>query len=288
MSVIQPFQFLKFSKYISNQQRYKTGCGYDLCNVPVIPQGKFLPFAIVSPSNVVGDVLLTCHDETEQTINYYNAMAWGVYTKNDCPVGYVGTPVTYTVPAGKYVSIISQADANAMALAERDANGQAYANLHGSCVSEATYSLIVNEQFDNWSGGMPVGWVFNELDYTSVTNNSDRLDMTISNYPPIINRPESMNYPNIERDTGIDFGAYSQLRITIKVDSGTGDHQFVFRYNNTVSYVRMLNIGINQFNLLKNYGYRDGYSIIGITNYLQSQPYPKNVVIDYITIEGLS
>jgi hypothetical protein len=284
MSVLQPFQFLKFTRDIDNQMRYQEGCGYDLCNVPVIPQGKFVPFGIVSPSNSIGTILLTCHDEVPGVVTFYNIQIQGTFIKNNCPVGYVGTAVTYTVPAGKY-NAESQIAADALAVAERDANGQAYANLHGSCISEATYSLIIDEQFDSWTGGLPDNWTIEETDYTTCVDNSDRLDMTISTYPPT---PPKMNYPNMQTDTGIDFGAYSQLRINIKVDSITGDHQFVLRYGSTISYIRNLNSGLNEIILIKGFGYDDGWQIIGLKNYTTGQPYPKNIVIDYITIEGLS
>lgn len=50
------------------------------------------------------------------------------FLKENCPVGYTGTYVTYTVPADRYTSIISLADANQKALDEIDANGDNYAN----------------------------------------------------------------------------------------------------------------------------------------------------------------
>lgn len=67
---------------------------------------------------------------------YYNAVKVDTFWKQGCPVGYKGTYILYTVPANKYASIISQADADAKALADSKANGQAYANKPGnaSCV----------------------------------------------------------------------------------------------------------------------------------------------------------
>jgi hypothetical protein len=66
-------------------------------------------------------------------INYYNQKISKDLGKNDCPLGYDGTKVTYTVPADKYNSKISQADADAKAQNEINVNGQAYANTNGSC-----------------------------------------------------------------------------------------------------------------------------------------------------------
>ena len=67
-------------------------------------------------------------------IMYYNQPLSKFFFKNDCQAGYSGTKVLYEVPASKYNSVISQADANAKAQADMDANGQAYANTNGNCV----------------------------------------------------------------------------------------------------------------------------------------------------------
>ena len=64
---------------------------------------------------------------------YYNSTQSGSFTKNNCPAGFTGSSVTYTVTAGSYGSDISQADANAQALNDLNTNGQAYANAFGSC-----------------------------------------------------------------------------------------------------------------------------------------------------------
>jgi len=64
---------------------------------------------------------------------YYSAAVSGSFTKNNCPAGFTGSSVTYTVPAGSYGSDISQADADAQALNDLNTNGQIYANMNGSC-----------------------------------------------------------------------------------------------------------------------------------------------------------
>ncbi|WP_139276326.1 DUF5977 domain-containing protein [Sinomicrobium oceani] len=63
---------------------------------------------------------------------YFNSYVSQSYTKTNCTSGY-GTSVTYRVPAKKYFSTISQADADAKAKADMQANGQNYANQHGEC-----------------------------------------------------------------------------------------------------------------------------------------------------------
>ena len=51
-----------------------------------------------------------------------------VFVKENCQVGYTGGSVMYSVPADRYISLISVPDANQKALDEIAANGQAYAN----------------------------------------------------------------------------------------------------------------------------------------------------------------
>lgn len=64
----------------------------------------------------------------------------GSFSKNDCDVGYIGGPaVTFTVPAGTYTAS-SQPAADSLAQADVNANGQAYANANGTCVSECSFT----------------------------------------------------------------------------------------------------------------------------------------------------
>ena len=64
-----------------------------------------------------------------------------MFTKAGCATGYSGSQVTYTVPAGKYSSNISQADADQQAQADVTANGQNYANTNGTCIANITFTI---------------------------------------------------------------------------------------------------------------------------------------------------
>lgn len=59
-----------------------------------------------------------------------NQLRTGTYRKQ-CTTG-IGSEVTYTVPAGRYTGA-TQEEANALAQADIEANGQAYANTNGVC-----------------------------------------------------------------------------------------------------------------------------------------------------------
>ena len=64
---------------------------------------------------------------------YFNAIQSQSFTRNNCPPGYTGSSVTYSVQPGTYSSTTSQAAANQLALNDIAANGQAYANANGTC-----------------------------------------------------------------------------------------------------------------------------------------------------------
>jgi YD repeat-containing protein len=66
---------------------------------------------------------------------YYSVAKSADFTRNNCGVGFIGTVVTYTVQAGRYTSLISQADADQKATNDVAANGQSYANTNGYCNS---------------------------------------------------------------------------------------------------------------------------------------------------------
>lgn len=68
-------------------------------------------------------------------VTYYNTGVYRYLAKNNCPPGDVGSGVSYTVPAAKYSSLISQADADQQAQADLNANAQNYANTNGTCTT---------------------------------------------------------------------------------------------------------------------------------------------------------
>ena len=73
-------------------------------------------------------------------IPLYSSAALSIQVaKDDCTSPYyIGTTITYTVPAGKYKSSISQADADEQAQEDLYANAQVYANTSGlsTCVAD--------------------------------------------------------------------------------------------------------------------------------------------------------
>jgi hypothetical protein len=66
---------------------------------------------------------------------YYNAAISQTLTKNNCPACNTASQYVYTVAAGKYSSVISQADADQQAQNEINTQGQTMANNAGTCTA---------------------------------------------------------------------------------------------------------------------------------------------------------
>jgi hypothetical protein len=77
---------------------------------------------------------------------YYNVLKSDTTTRNNCGNGYAGSVVTYAVPAGKYTSTVSQAEADDLALADVAANKQSYANTYGTCILIPVETTYYNTQ----------------------------------------------------------------------------------------------------------------------------------------------
>lgn len=99
------------------------------------------------------------------TMVYWNVAKSQAFVRNNCPSGYNGTSVTYSVPANTYSSIISQVDADQKAQNDINTNGQAYANTNGSCVLNSITISYVNQT--KLSGGVPSGEIYQASFYTS-------------------------------------------------------------------------------------------------------------------------
>jgi len=91
----------------------------------------------------------------------YKYQQQGAYSNSDmtasfskaCGAGYITTPISYTVPAKKYYSTISQHYVDSLALADLNTNGQTYANAHGVC-TPVYYNVQQSGSFtkDNCTG----------------------------------------------------------------------------------------------------------------------------------------
>lgn len=113
------------------------------CTVPVLINGSSTYYVTVTSSGEVGvqygsgptvSGSLVLHSSYGiNACGFYNNAKNVNYTRNNCPSGQVGSTVSYSVPAYKYFSTISQADADQQAQSECDAQGQNNANASGTC-----------------------------------------------------------------------------------------------------------------------------------------------------------
>lgn len=136
MSVIkQPFQMLPFYQSIESQWRLRSDCFNDLCDIPIIPKGKFIPFAIIANSDSVGDVVLHCYDDPFEYVRSEN------FTRNNCLEGYSGETLQYSKT---YYSNISPLDAQKIAFEDNNfyIDGQEYANNNGECTAIETFYAL--------------------------------------------------------------------------------------------------------------------------------------------------
>ncbi|WP_155966956.1 DUF5977 domain-containing protein [Niastella koreensis] len=111
--------------------------------------------------------------------SYTNHQITEIFTKSNCGSGYVGGDVPYTVPANKYTSAISQADADAQAEQEILTQGQQQADNAGSQYCHMLYYNDPQSQpfytqtcADGWEGGQ-VTYSVPGNKYTSLTSKDD-------------------------------------------------------------------------------------------------------------------
>ncbi len=98
--------------------------------------------------NVVKRICYTIYGQTEDcaVAVHTNDPQNGTYIRNNCPPGSTGGSVVYTVPTGRYYSLLSKQEANEMAVADVSANGKSYANANGTCTESCslTASSTIN------------------------------------------------------------------------------------------------------------------------------------------------
>ncbi|WP_230328265.1 DUF5977 domain-containing protein, partial [Flavobacterium sp. LC2016-13] len=70
---------------------------------------------------------------TAAKCTFWNVAKNQLFTRNNCAAGGTPESVYYNVPAGKYFSNISQADADAQAQTDITTSGQAFANANAKC-----------------------------------------------------------------------------------------------------------------------------------------------------------
>jgi hypothetical protein len=116
--------------------------------------------------------------------SFKNAEKSAFFTKNNCQAGIMTNPILYIVPARKYSSLISQVEADNLAQADIDKNGQAYANANGSCI----YTYKSNElsgylnMFSEYLGMVKVSYLLPEGEFSSTISQADADNQAEENF----------------------------------------------------------------------------------------------------------
>lgn len=166
------------------------------------------------------------------TTYYGNGAKSQNFVRNNCTAGLSGSTVTYTVPANKYYSLISQADADQKALNEVNGNGQNYANVNGSCNSVVSIALQKTSTVSNFDpvtvqfipSGLSSGATHNfptsntGSSNVSVSEGSYQLKFTI---PSVINAFDVLIYHNGQQIGKIPAGKTTET-IARTITTGSG------------------------------------------------------------------
>lgn len=129
---------------------------------------------------------------------YYNYEQRLTFSKNDCSSGF-GSDVTYKVPAGKYISYESQADANNQAIAAAREYGQSNANTHGYC-----FDHMLTVQYES-EGNNPMRLVVTDGEKTIINTG-------------ILDRSRSYSTDNLERGKTYHIHMESMYRAQVTVN----------------------------------------------------------------------
>lgn len=82
--------------------------------------------------NILKRICFNYSGEMDECLVFSNVVKSDTFTRQ-CGIDSVGSSIIYEVSAGTYTSIVSQSEADSLAQADVDFNGQAYANANATC-----------------------------------------------------------------------------------------------------------------------------------------------------------
>ncbi|WP_243854674.1 DUF5977 domain-containing protein, partial [Flavobacterium sp. 270] len=133
------------------------------------------------------------NDNNNAKCIFWNTASSAVITRNNCTFGSTSGSATYTVPAGRYSSDVSQAAADAQAQTEINNNGQTYANNNAICTFWNTAKSMTANKNDCAAGkyGSPGTYTVPAGTYSSTSSQLDadqraQFDVSV-NYQTYIN-----------------------------------------------------------------------------------------------------
>lgn len=160
---------------------------------------------------------------------YYSNEQSQAFIRNNCPAGYTGSSVTYTVPPGAYSSTVSLAAANQLALNDIAANGQNYANANGTCTQQVSQCVVT---FGNsYTGtGYYYGFTFK---FTNRTTGQIYYGSSSSlNNNSTITIPQGAYDITIQQNGGMSNTSYGYSIYSSPYISGRGTGYNIYSYTN--------------------------------------------------------
>lgn len=118
------------------------------------------------------------------TPSYTNRSVSEIFTKQTCGSNFIGGSVTYSVPAGKYTSSVSQAMADMEAEIELEQLGQNYANANGACIpiywNDSQTESFVKQNCDPGEAGNTMNYSVPADTYYSTISKTDANNMALA------------------------------------------------------------------------------------------------------------
>lgn len=141
-------------------------------------------------------------------VTFSSNMAVEIFVKNDCAVGYVGQVSPYIIPAGKYTSTISQADADQQVENELIELAQSYTNSHSSC-TRLFYNVAASQVFKKQ--GCDIGYDGTNITYSVAANK----------YSSTINQADANAKAQIEIDANGQAFANAGVNASCVIDTAS-------------------------------------------------------------------
>lgn len=148
---------------------------------------------------------------------YMNEQVSGIFYRNDCPSGTIPGAYTYVVPANRYSTIISQEEANEMALDDLYANGQDQANIHGACAPIVYYSTAITSYYHECEVGEGSGNVSVNVPYGFATS--------------VISQPDADTLAKLEAKRQAAINGVCEMQFVMGIQCGPHGYPTFYMYS---------------------------------------------------------
>lgn len=214
---------------VKSQSFTKTNCtsGTPSAVIYTVPAEKYTSYVSQADADGKASADITANGPANANIfglcSFYNIAKSKSFIKKDCAIGATASSVVYAVPAGKYVSNLSQADADNHAQLDIDSLGQTYANTNGTCTF---YNVVKSQAFSRTCTGgttSPVTYTVIAAKYSSTISQADADNKALAEIAA-----NGQNYANTNGVCTYTSDAMSQTFTKVCTNGATGS---VLSYN---------------------------------------------------------